>query len=408
MFAKRTAWETSSNAISRAIARRRGSRQADPRSHGVQSDASGARLSGAGSGRGWPPWAIRIETRWLLRAPPFGDALARAGVDRQLLPEPRYRYLRGSDPGHRLDERSLRLPVQAARDPATRSSCRSRATRCLRYLADLECVHLVGYPLRWDGEWHVDLPMLREALDERTRAIVVVSPNNPTGSFLKTPELAALVSICRERGLALLCGRIFSDYGLVPSDGRRVESVLVQDHALAFALSGLSKIVAAPQFKLGWLAATGPEGQVRAALDRLEVISDTYLSVNTPAQLALPRLLSERQRVQEPLKRRLATNLQAIQGIHTPSAAWQPLRVEGGWTALLQIPRVRSEEDWVVALAEEDGVVVYPGYFFDFSSEAYLAVSLIAEPGSFREGLEDRQAHRLSSSSLAALRCGAS
>lgn len=255
------------------------------------------------------------------------------------------------------------------------------------FLAGLESVAVRGYPLRYDGEWHLDRDELRRAVGPRTRAVVAVSPNNPTGSYLKREELSFLASLCAERGLALLCDEVFADYPLEAPPGR-AGSVLSQEEALAFALSGASKVAAAPQLKIGWLVACGPDTLVGQAMERLEIIADCYLSPSVPAQLAVPYLLHDRELAQAPLLHRLRANLAALDARRSSRSAWQRLRVEGGWSAVLRIPAALSEQEWAVRLVEEEGVLVHPGFFYDFASPAYVAVSLIVRPAEFEEGLE--------------------
>jgi hypothetical protein len=256
------------------------------------------------------------------------------------------------------------------------------------FLAGLESVDIRQYPLRYDGVWHVDFDALKQAITPRTRAIVVVNPNNPTGSFLKRAELDILDSLAAERGLAVLSDEVFRDYGFA-EDAERV-STLAGEHlsdkpsALTFSMSGLSKIAGLPQMKLGWIIACGPRSA--EALDALELIADTYLSVSTPVQVALPRLLALSSGILEQIRERTASNLvrlrEAVQG-----AVATLLRTEGGWYAVLQVPRTRTEEEWTLQLLSEYNVLVQPGFFFDFESEAFLVVSLLPEPATFAEGM---------------------
>lgn len=241
------------------------------------------------------------------------------------------------------------------------------------FLAGLESVRVVHYPLRYDGAWHIDFQALEDAITSRTRAIVVVNPNNPTGSFLKRDEWSRLEQL----GIPILSDEVFSDYAFKP-DASRVQSLTAAKNVLTFSMSGLSKIAALPQMKLAWIVASGPGHE--QALDRLELIADTYLSVATPVQIALPRLLDRSTQVQ--ILRRTRTNL----------ALLKPLHVEGGWYAILQVPRTRSEEDWAIALLEKHNVLVQPGYYFDFETEAFLILSLLTPPGIFAEGLNRIQA----------------
>jgi alanine-synthesizing transaminase len=251
------------------------------------------------------------------------------------------------------------------------------------FLADLESVHIRQYPLRYDGVWHVDFDALEQAITPRTRAIVVVNPNNPTGSFLKRAELDVLDSLAAERGLAILSDEVFRDYAFA-DEGDRVSTLAGERQALTFSMSGLSKIAGLPQMKLGWIVASGPR---RAeALEALELIADTYLSVSTPVQVALSRLLALSGGIMEQIRQRTASNLARLRETMLGSAATL-LRTEGGWYAVLQVGRSRSEEDWTLKLLGESNVLVQPGFFFDFESEAFLVLSLLPEPAKFAEGV---------------------
>jgi len=254
------------------------------------------------------------------------------------------------------------------------------------YLAGLEAVRLERYDLAFDGAWHLDLRAVEGALVEGTRAVIAVSPNNPTGSWLRTGEAAALARLCAERGLALICDEVFADFPLeAPPD--RLETIAAGGPALAFALGGLSKSLGLPQAKLAWIAASGPEPLRREALARLELCADTYLSVSTAVQLAAPRLLARRAELAGPIAARLRENLGALRALVGDDSPATLLPVEGGWTAVLRVPATRDEEERALGLLERDGVVVHPGYFFDFPSEAYLALSLLTPPDRLREGL---------------------
>jgi alanine-synthesizing transaminase len=223
------------------------------------------------------------------------------------------------------------------------------------------------------------------ALTGCTRAIVLVNPNNPTGSFLKGGELERLKSLSSERHIALISDEVFSDYAFAP-DPERAATVAAVESGLAFALSGLSKIAGLPQMKLGWILVAGaPEERCRAR-ERLEWIADTYLSVGTPVQCAAARLLRAGESVREQIRRRTRNNLELAREIVSGTDA-SLLSLEGGWYATLQVPRIRTEEEWVLALLERADTLVQPGYFFDFDSEAYLIVSLLTPGGEFEEGL---------------------
>jgi len=247
------------------------------------------------------------------------------------------------------------------------------------WLTALECVRAVPYALRWDGEWHLDPSSL--PFSQRTRAVLVVSPGNPTGAYLKEEERLALACACRARDCALICDEVFADYP-ASSDPRRARSAALYDDVLSFSLSGLSKVAGLPQLKLGWLAAGGPGAQ--DALRRLELIADTYLSVNTPVQLAAPALLQGRHQFQRAVRERLRINRAALLAARAPDDAWDVLRAEGGWSEVLSIPRSRGEEEWALSLLRK-GVLVHPGYFFDFPHEAFVVVSLLPAPDIFRD-----------------------
>ncbi len=250
------------------------------------------------------------------------------------------------------------------------------------FLAALESVNVVQYPLRYDGIWHIDFAALESAITNRTRAIVLVNPNNPTGSFLKRTELDRLIDVCSRHSLALISDEVFADYAFQP-DPDRITTISHVSGVLTFALSGLSKIAGLPQMKLGWIVVNGPPTLRAKALEGLELIADTYLSVGTPVQLALPALL----RVQGGIIERVRQNLAVLHGQVTAESRCRVLRVEGGWYATLQVPRTRTEEEWVIELLAEDGVLVQPGFFYDFESEAYLVISLLSEPVTFQAGM---------------------
>jgi alanine-synthesizing transaminase len=247
------------------------------------------------------------------------------------------------------------------------------------YLAAMESVAVRQYPLRYDGVWHIDFPALASAITPRTRAIVVVNPNNPTGSYLKRSDWERLQTF----RLPILSDEVFSDFAFSP-DPQRVTTLAGQNSVLTFSMSGLSKIAGLPQMKLGWIAAGGPDHL--AAVDGLEWIADTYLSVSTPIQLALPRILTASGPVQEQIRTQTASNLQHLNK-WTAGSPCRCLPPEGGWYAVLEVPRIRTEEDWVLQLLAEKDVLVQPGFFYDFESEAFLVLSLLTPPAIFAEGL---------------------
>ena len=249
------------------------------------------------------------------------------------------------------------------------------------HLATLEQVSAVNYELAYDGAWHIDFDSLRRAIGARTRAIVVVTPNNPTGSFLKRAELSALSAL----GLPIISDEVFASFEL-RSDPLRARSVLEETSVLCFALGGLSKACALPQMKLAYTSISGPPTQLAQALPRLELIADTFLSPNTPVQWALPEILAARAPVMHALQSRISQNFARLTSTLRGSAA-TPLFLEGGWYACVRLPALRSEAEWVLGLLEEDGVLTQPGWFYDFLSGAHLVLSLITEEAAFALGV---------------------
>lgn len=253
------------------------------------------------------------------------------------------------------------------------------------YLAGLESVGVRPYPLRYDGTWHIDLPAMQEALRARTRAIVAVSPNNPTGSFVKAAEADALREVAAGHGAAVISDEVFADFAL-REDAGRAATLLRDGRVLTLCLGGLSKSCGLPQLKLAWMALSGPPALCEEARGRLEVVADTYLSVSTPVQHAAPALLSRLPELQAPIQDRILANLGELRTAARGTAA-TVLDVEGGWSAVLHVPATRSEDEWVSTLVESDGVLVHPGYFFDFEREAYLVLSLLPPADTFAEGV---------------------
>ena len=253
------------------------------------------------------------------------------------------------------------------------------------FLADLQDVKLVPYPLIYDHGWQIDFHSLSKALNQRTRAVVIVHPNNPTGSFISTAERTALNDFCRANNLALIVDEVFLDYA---HDGTPRPSLVTNKDVLTFTLSGLSKISALPQMKLGWIVTSGPEDEVNAAMERLEIVADTYLSVSTPVQVAAGVLLDVRKKLQPLLCDRLRQNLTELDLQLARNKSCCRLEVEAGWYAVVRVPATQSDEDLAIELIRTKSVLVHPGHFYDFPSDGFLIVSLITAPDIFRQGLQ--------------------
>ncbi len=253
------------------------------------------------------------------------------------------------------------------------------------YLAALENVRTVPYRLYYDGKWFIDFSKLRERIAPSTRGIVVVNPNNPTGSFLKTWELQKLVELAREMRVAIISDEVFMNYEL-ENNQQTVRTLMNEESVLSFSLNGLSKAAAMPQMKLAWIVINGPEEEREIARERLGLLLDTYLSVNTPVQLALPVLLKTGAQVRSQLLARAIQNLSEARRL-LQSSPVDVLHVEGGWSVMLRIPAVQREEDWIIQLLREKNVLMQPGFFFDMPHEAYAVASLVAEAADFREGI---------------------
>jgi alanine-synthesizing transaminase len=253
------------------------------------------------------------------------------------------------------------------------------------HLARLDGVTVRPYRLEYHGRWTLDVHELGAIADARTRAVLAVSPNNPTGSILTRGETRELHAFCASRGLALVGDEVFCDYLLMPgADGS--PSVLEEEQALAISLGGLSKSVGLPQLKLGWMAMGGPDSLVRPALQRLEIIADTYLSVATPVQVAVPHLLEHGAPVRQQIADRVLLNYNVLRSLAEHYPACRVLPAEGGWSAVVQSPAIMPDEARAIALAQKSGVLVYPGYFFDFDRDGYVVMSLLVPPVEFRRG----------------------
>ena len=260
-----------------------------------------------------------------------------------------------------------------------------------QFLGDLNDVHLDFYTLTYTDRWGMDFDQIRRNIQTDTRALVLVNPNNPTGSFVAKKEKEWLNALCRERNLSIICDEVFGDFPLDPT--AQGVSLVNNGDVLTFVLGGLSKTLGLPQMKLSWIILSGPAALVKTARERLEIIADTYLSVSAPVQNSLERWLPLKDQIQGGMKARLERNLQFLKERVRggPCRLFEP---EGGWYAVLKIPATLSEEEWVLQFLQEDHVFVHPGYFFDFDDEAFIVVSLLPPEEVFEAGI-DRVSKRI-------------
>jgi alanine-synthesizing transaminase len=265
------------------------------------------------------------------------------------------------------------------------------------HLTQLDGVTPVPYALEYEGRWVLDGASVENAWTTRTRAVLAVSPNNPTGSCLSRVEQNLLSKTCATRGAALILDEVFADYWLTtPQPSEEEQRADGEVPCLTFRLGGLSKTVGLPQAKLGWLSVEGPDVEVREALTRLEFICDAYLSVSTPVQVAAPELISRGASMRSQIAERVRGNYDRLRQLIAAHPALEVLVAEAGWSAVLRVPARRSEEEVVLELLDHDNVVVHPGFFFDFPREAFLVVSLLPPRRVFEEGIT-RIANRLTS-----------
>jgi alanine-synthesizing transaminase len=376
VFSRRTAWSIARNRIAAAVEERRGTGR-------PVLDLTETNPTRVGLPMPEPEIRVALADGRILQYEPmaFGNYQARAAVSA---------YHGGAVPPEHVvltasTSEAYALLFKLLADPGDRVLVPAPSYPLFEYLAGLENVETVSYPFTWEGGgWFLDFAALEEHIDARTRALVVVSPNNPTGATLRPEEAKRLLALCRDRGLAVIADEVFADHIFTPAPSR-VRSLAGRDEALVFALGGLSKTCLLPQLKAAWIAASGPADLLGQALARLEVVTDTYLSVNTPVQLAIPRLLELRDIIRQPLMTRLATNRGALEQVLRGSAATM-LPSDGGWSAVVHVPRDPGEEERVLRLLAVHGVRVHPGYFFDFPTEAFVVVSLLGPEEEFARG----------------------
>jgi len=380
MFSQRTNWQLSPNALARAIDEARASGQhildltvSNPTEAGVRPDPEIVLAALAN------PEALHYDPQ------PRGLLAARQAVSR---------YYREAHDVFDLDPERLILTTSTSEaysyvfrllcNPGDEILVPKPSYPLFEFLADLADVKLIPYPLLYDHGWQIDIDSLYNAATIQSRGVILVHPNNPTGSYVSAAESAALNAFCRDRSLALIVDEVFLDYS---HDGTPRRSFVHNADALTFTLSGVSKISALPQMKLAWVATSGPEEMVAKAGARLEVIADTYLSMNAPVQLAASALLDQRKNIQPILRDRLRANLAELDRQLASHPSCARLLVDGGWYVVLRVPALDSDEDLAVRLLRKAGVSVHPGHFYDFPNEGHLVLSLITEPADFREGV---------------------
>jgi alanine-synthesizing transaminase len=254
-----------------------------------------------------------------------------------------------------------------------------------QYLIELADAEYDFYPMTFDGTWRIDFTALEKAITPTTRVLILVNPNNPTGSYISKDELKKLNALCRKYKLAIVSDEVFFDYRIdAPEDSVSFRN---NKDVLSFTLGGLSKSLALPQMKLSWIMASGPEKELKEALNRLEIIADTFLSVNTPVQNALAKWFTWRKDIQGQIIQRLHHNYDMVRKL-TQEAAIQCLPSQGGWYATLRLTSIQSEEQWVLDLLRTQHVSVHPGYFFDFEEEGFVVVSLLPKEDKMEQGIK--------------------
>lgn len=378
MFADRTNWNLAPNRLNQAWAEHRGSGKSlldltasNPTESGFHFDGHAILLALGGAG------ALRYEPN-----PKGLDATRRAVAA--------YYAERGGEVS--IEDVVLTTGTSEAYSFVFRTLCNpgdellvpEPSYPLFGFLADLQDVRLLRYPLVYDHGWQIDFHALEQAITPRTRGVIVVHPNNPTGHYCRPEEVARLNEICSARGMALIADEVFWDFALVE---QKPPSFVANRSALTLILSGLSKISGLPQMKVAWLIASGPETLKAKALARLEVISDTYLSMNAPVQLATPVFLEQRHAFQNQLMARVRRNLGELDRQLAAQRSCRRLGVEGGWYAVLRVPATRSDEDLAIELLTTKDVYVHPGHFYDFPAEGFLIVSLITPEQEFAEGI---------------------
>ena len=382
-FSNRIHWDITPNALSRILHEKR-ARGADV----LDLTVSNPTAAGFAYNEAWIFEALSQPHGLLYEPSPRGLRTAREAVAQYY-----------ADHGITVDPENIHLTASTSEaygflfklllNPGDEVIVPSPSYPLLEFLSGLEFAHVRNYSLRYsdDHGWRIDFVSLEAQLSERSRAVVAVNPNNPTGSYVTALEFRRLREFCASNKLALISDEVFFDFDLNKQE-RRASILSDESDALCFALNGFSKCLALPQLKLSWIVTQSPETLRAATLAHLDLICDTYLSVNTPVQQAAPALLKNRSGIQQQILTRCRNNLAFLQiAIKSSGSSAKVLRTEGGWSAMLSLPHVHDEERFVNSLLSERNVLVHPGYFFD-AKPSHVVVSLLTKEDDFRKGID--------------------
>ena len=377
MFSRRLPPHADVNALSHAIARRRAAgasiadlTESNPTRAGLCYPADLLRMLASDAALRYEPHPLGLRVA--------REAVARDHVRRQATVDPERVVLAAST------SEAYSWLFKLLCDPGDAVLVPRPSYPLFEHLTAFEGVGAVPFDLDYHGRWEIDFATLERA-PRSTRALIVVSPNNPTGSYVSARELERLFALCRERAWALVADEVFADYPLEAE--APLTDIAARADVLTFSLGGLSKTVGLPQLKLAWLVVGGPFDMCVRALSGLELIADSFLSVSTPVQIAAPTLLECGGAIRAQIHHRLRENLAVLRQVARSFAACEVLKVEGGWSAVIRVPATRSEDQLVVDLLEAEGILVHPGYFFDFPNEAFLVVSLLPETGTLLDAV---------------------
>jgi alanine-synthesizing transaminase len=385
MFSKRTDWKLEENAYTRAARRLRESGKPILDLTSSNPTACGFRYNEAAI-----LGALRAPAALQYEPDPKGLAKAREAIAQ---------YYEEKKPGTHVDPKRLILTTGTSEaysflfrllcEPGDEVLVAHPSYPLLDLLATIQDVTLRPFQLVYDHGWQVDFQSLRRAIGSRTRAILLVNPNNPTGNFIGAAEVEELNTMSSDHSLMLVADEVFLDYEMPETKARkkRYGSLISNGCLPTFVLSGLSKIAGLPQMKIGWIAVSGPDIEVREALDRLEVIADTFLSLSAPLQHAVPTLLRLRHGVQSQIRQRIEANLRELDRLVAQQELVSRLEIEGGWYAVLRVPAMQSDEEIAIGLMDTRNVLVHPGHFYDFQNEGYLVASLLTPPQEFSDGI---------------------